>query len=110
MSQEFQPSGNRDPLYSRHRIDPVSGPTALWISPVLRVTVGLRFKLPLLPVGAVPLHVDMGFPASRRDEPEALVEAPCRHVRPEDAELDGHITRGCLRPELDQRRVPTPRP
>src|SRR5690606_12590417 len=103
-------------MHSHHRIDPVSG--TAWAAHAAgdsrdarTVTPGRRrsqhqpvftdrSRPPLLALGAVPRHADMGLSVLRPGEPEALVEAPCRHVYPEHAKLDGHTTFGRFRLEL----------
>src|SRR5690606_4478529 len=97
-------------MHSHHRIDPVSG--TAWAAHAAgdsrdarTVTPGRRrsqhqpaftdrSRPPLLALGAVPSHADMGLSVLLPGEPDALVEAPCRHVYPEHAKLDGHTTFG----------------
>ena len=103
-------------MHSHQRIDPVSG--TAWAAHAAgdsrdarTVTPGRRrsqhqpaftdrSRPPLLALGAVPSHADMGLSVLRPGEPEALVEAPCRHVYPEHAKLDGHTTFGRFRLKL----------
>src|SRR5690606_21929220 len=71
-------------------------------SPAIAASAGIHrsFTSPLLALGAVPSHADMGLSVLRPGEPEALVEALCRHVYPEHAKLDGHTTFGRFRLKL----------